>query len=110
MTEINNPTLELASEPSPSGAMEAVPELTSAEEVGAHNDDDHDDFEQTLRRSKRERQKPDWYGNPVLTILLVEHNEHANYREAMESPESEKWLEAMKSEIGSMYDLSLIHI
>ena len=31
-------------------------------------------------------------------------DEPANYEEAMEGPESEKWLEAMKSEIRSMYD------
>ena len=36
--------------------------------------------------------------------MLVEHDEPANYKESMEGPESEKWLEAMKSEIGSMYD------
>jgi hypothetical protein len=34
--------------------------------------------------------------------MLVEHAEPMNYKEAMESPESEKWLEAMKSKIGSM--------
>ena len=27
-----------------------------------------------------------------------------NYEEAMMSPDSDKWLEAMKSEIGSMYE------
>ena len=36
--------------------------------------------------------------------MLVEQDEPATYKEAMEGPESEKWLEAMKSEIGSMYD------
>ena len=36
--------------------------------------------------------------------MLVEHDEPATYEEAMEGPESEKWLEAMKSEIGSMYE------
>ena len=39
-----------------------------------------------------------------MTVLLVEHDEPANYKEAMECPESEKWLEAMKSEMGSMYE------
>ena len=36
--------------------------------------------------------------------MLIEQDEPTNYKEAMEGPESEKWLEAMKSEIGSMYD------
>ena len=102
MNEIDDPSLQIPSEPSPSGATEAFPELTSAEEVGAFNNDD--DFEKTLRRSGRDRRPPQWYGNPILTVLLVEHDEPANYREAMEGPESEKWLEAMKSEMGSMYD------
>ena len=69
-----------------------------------NNDDDHDDFEKSLRRSTRDRHKPQWYGNPVLTVLLVQHDEPTNYKEAMEGPESEKWLEAMKYEMGSMYE------
>jgi hypothetical protein len=36
--------------------------------------------------------------------MLVDHDEHATYTEAMEGPESEKWLEAMISKIRSMYD------
>ena len=69
LNEIVDPLLQIPSELSSSVATEDVPELTSAEEVGANNDDDQDDFEQTLRRSKRDRQKPQWYGNPVLTVL-----------------------------------------
>ena len=36
--------------------------------------------------------------------MLLDHDEPANYEEAMMSPDSAKWLEAMKSEIGSMYE------
>ena len=36
--------------------------------------------------------------------MLLDHSEPTNYEEAMMSPDSDKWLEAMKSEIGSMYD------
>ena len=36
-------------------------------------------------------------------ISAVERDEPLSYKEAMEGPESEKWLEAMKSEIDSMY-------
>ena len=32
------------------------------------------------------------------------HDEPTNYEEAMMSPDSMKWLEAMKSEMGSMYE------
>jgi hypothetical protein len=36
--------------------------------------------------------------------MLVEHDEPTTYTKAMEGPESEKWLEAMKSKIRSMYN------
>jgi hypothetical protein len=34
--------------------------------------------------------------------MLIEQDEPMNYKEEMEGPESEKWLEAIKSKIGSM--------
>jgi hypothetical protein len=36
--------------------------------------------------------------------MLTDLDEPATYKEAMEGPKSEKWLQAMKSEIRSMYD------
>ena len=50
------------------------------------------------------RSAPEWYGNPVLEVMLLDHDEPTNYEEAMMSPDSAKWLEAMKSEMGSMYE------
>ena len=50
------------------------------------------------------RSAPEWYGNPVLEVMLLDHDEPMNYEEAMMSPDSDKWLEAKKSEIGSMYE------
>ena len=50
------------------------------------------------------RSAPQWYGNPVLEVMLLDHDEPTNYEEAMMSPDSAKWFEAMKSEIGSMYE------
>ena len=50
------------------------------------------------------RSAPEWYGNPVREVMLLDHDEPANYEEAMMSPDSTKWFEAMKSEIGSMYE------
>ena len=47
---------------------------------------------------------PKWYGNPVLEVMLLDHDEPTNYEEAMMSPVSAKWLEAIKSEIRSMYE------
>ena len=36
--------------------------------------------------------------------MLLDHDEPTNYEEAMVSPDSAKWLEAMKSEMRSMYE------
>ena len=36
--------------------------------------------------------------------MLLENGEPSNYEEAMAGPDSDKWLEAMKSEIESMYE------
>ena len=36
--------------------------------------------------------------------MLLDHDGPTNYEEAMVSPDSAKWLEAMKSEMGSMYE------
>ena len=72
------------------------------------NDDDHETSGQVTtepRRSTRVRSAPEWYGNPVLEVMLLDHDEPTNYEEAMMSPDSTKWLEAMKSEMGSMYDM-----
>ena len=71
------------------------------------NDDDHETSDQDtteLRRSTRVRSAPEWYGNPVLEVMLLDHDEPTNSKEAMMSPDSAKWLEAMKSEMGSMYE------
>ena len=37
-------------------------------------------------------------------VLIVDQNEPISYQEAINSPNSEKWLEAMKSKMQSMYD------
>ena len=71
------------------------------------NDDDHETSEEDTtepRRSTRVRSAPEWYGNPVLEVMLLDHDEPTNYEEAMVSPDSSEWLEAMKSEMGSMYE------
>ena len=71
------------------------------------NDDDHETSDQVTtepRRSSRVRSAPEWYGNPVLEVMLLDHDKPTNYEEPMMSPDSAKWLEAMKSEIGSMYE------
>ena len=79
-----------------------VPALTREEA----NDDDQGTSDQVtteLRRSSRLRSTPEWYGNPILEVVLLDHDEPTSYEEAMMSPDSAKWLEAMKSKMGSMY-------
>ena len=71
------------------------------------NDDDHETSDQITtepHRSTRVRSAPEWYGNPVLEVMLLDHDEPTNYEEAMMIPDSAKWLEAMKSETRSMYE------
>ena len=36
--------------------------------------------------------------------MLLDHDKPTNYEEAMMSPDSAKWFEAMKSEMGSMHE------
>ncbi|KAK1660487.1 hypothetical protein QYE76_048646, partial [Lolium multiflorum] len=72
------------------------------------NDNDHETSSEVAtepRRSTRERTTPDWY-DPCLNLMIVDNNDEdpATYEEAMMSPDSNKWQEAMKSEMGSMYD------
>ena len=93
-------------EPESSAAQEnvSVVPAPTREEV---NDDDHETSDQVateLRRSTRTRSAPEWYDNHVLEIMLLDNGEPSNYEEAMAGPDSDKWLEAMKSEIGSMYE------
>ncbi|KAK8640999.1 hypothetical protein V6N13_008750 [Hibiscus sabdariffa] len=62
---------------------------------------------QPLRRSTRECHEPERYGFLVTThgdVILVDQDEPKTYQEAVASPDSEKWLEAMRSEMNSMLE------
>ena len=100
--EVIVPSLELES----STSHKVVPVMPTPAREEA-NDDDHVTSDQVTTepcRSTRVRSAPEWYGNPVLEVMLLDHDEPTNYEEAMMSPDSAKWLEAMKSEMGSMYE------
>ncbi|KAL0289143.1 UNVERIFIED_CONTAM: Retrovirus-related Pol polyprotein from transposon TNT 1-94 [Sesamum radiatum] len=60
----------------------------------------HTDSVPVLRRSTRESRVPDRYGFLGLTSQL--DNDPKTYGEAMSDIDSDKWLEAMKSEMDSM--------
>ena len=58
------------------------------------NDDDHETSDQVTTEPLRStRSAPEWYGNHVLEVMLLDHDEPTNYEEAMMSPDSAKWLE-----------------
>src|SRR3989337_806409 len=102
LDEVVVPSLELES----SSSQKSVPVMPTPISEEA-NDDDHETSDQVTtepRRSTRVRSAPEWYGNPVLEVMLLDHDEPTNYEEAMMSPDSAKWLEAMKSEMRSMYE------
>ena len=66
------------------------------------NDNDHETLDQVTtepRRSTRVRSAPEWYGNPVLEVMLLDHDDSTDYEEAMMTPVSAKRLDAMKSEM-----------
>ena len=102
LDEVTVPTPKLGS----SSSQKSVPVIPTQISEEA-NDDDHETSDQVTaepRRPTRARSAPEWYGNPVTEFMLLDHGEPMNYEEAMMSPDSDKWLEAMKSEIGSMYE------
>ena len=106
LDEVIVPSPELES----SSSQKSVPVISTPTSEEA-NDDDHETLDQDTtepRRSTRVRSAPEWYGNPILEVMLLDHDEPTNYEEAMMSPDSAKWLEAMKSEMGSMYESKVL--
>ena len=87
-----------------SRAQEVVPVAPTPIEVEAY-DSDHEVLDQVTtvpRRVTRMRTTSEWYSNPVLKVMLLDNNEPTSYGEAMVGPDSDKWLEAIKSEKESM--------
>ena len=83
--------------------MFSVTPTSVEEEV---NDSDHEASDQVAiepHRSTRICTTPEWCDDPVLDIMLLDNNETTSYGEAMVGPDSDEWLEAIKSERGSMY-------
>ncbi|KAE8795316.1 hypothetical protein D1007_29813 [Hordeum vulgare] len=77
-------------EPESSAAQENVAEAPAParEEV---NDDDHDTSDQVAiepRRSTRVRSAPEWYGNPIMEIMLLHNTRPSNHEEVMAGQDS----------------------
>ena len=68
-----------------SSSQKSIPVIpTPISEEG--KDDDHETSDQVSikpRRSTRVRSAPEWYGNLVLEVMLLDHDEPTNYEEAM---------------------------
>ena len=100
--EVIVPSLKLEN----SSSHKTVPVMPTPTSEEA-NDDDHETSDKVTtepHRSTKTFSAPECYGNPVLEVMLLDHGEPTNYEEAMMSPDSDRWLEAMKSEMGSMYE------
>ena len=90
-----------------SSSQKSVPVIPTPTREEANDNYDHETLDQVAtkpRRSTKARSAPEWYDNSILEIMLLDHDKPTNYEEVMMSPDSAKWLEAMKSEMGSMYE------
>ena len=93
LEEVKEP--EVATEPSMEILQDSQPVFQSTSSA------------QGARRSSRFHHEPKRYGFLVTddkTIELVDQDEPTTFHEAMISPDYEKWLQAIKSEMQSMYD------
>ena len=102
LDKVIEPTLQLVC----SRAQEVAPVAPTPIEVEAY-DSDHETSDQVTTnpcRSTRMCTTSEWYGNLVLEVMLLDNNEPTSYGEAMVGPDSDKWLEAIKFERGSMYE------
>ena len=89
-----------------SRAQEVVPVAPTPIEVEAY-DSDHETSDQVTtkpHRTTRTCTALEWYGNPVLEVMLLDNNELTSYGEAMVGPDSNECLKTIKSERGSMYE------
>lgn len=62
-------------------------------------------MEPEVRRSERSRHEPDRFRDWVMddhALFMIESDEPTSYEEALMGPDSDKWLEAAKSEMESM--------
>ena len=102
LDEVIEPSLQLVCD----RAQGVVPVAPTPIEVEAY-DSDHEVSDQVTtvpRRVTRMRTISEWHSNPVLKVMLLDNNEPTSYGEAMVGPDSDKWLKAIKSERGSMYE------
>ena len=84
-----------------SSSQKSVP-VTNTPISEEANDIDHNTSDQVTtepRRSSSVSSTPEWCSYHILEVMLLDHDEPTNYEGAMMSPDSARWLEAIKSEI-----------
>ncbi|KAL3497597.1 hypothetical protein ACH5RR_040329 [Cinchona calisaya] len=79
------------------------------QELQSHDDVIEDEAidTQTFRRTTRIRRAPkkfEFLVNGYNDVLIITNDEPISYEEALSDKDSQKWLEAMKSKMDSMYD------
>ena len=95
LDELIVPSLNLES----SSSQKSVPVIPTPISEKS-NDDDHETIDQVTiepRRSSKVQSAPELYGNAILEVMLLDHDEPTNYEEVMMSPDSAKWLEVHES-------------
>ena len=88
LDEVVGPSLQLESSTTQKDV--SVAPTPNEEEV---NDNDHGTLDQVTtrpRRLTRNRTAPEWYGNHVLEVMLLDNSEPTSYEEAMVGPDSNK--------------------
>ena len=101
LDEVIEPSLQLVC----GRAQEVVPVAPTPIEVEA-DDIDHETSDQVTTKTSQVDKDAYYFRvvrNPVLEVMLLDNNEPMSYEEAMVGPDSDEWLEAIKSERGSMY-------
>ena len=79
LDEVVVPSLELES----STLEKTVPVMPAPTREEAN--DDHETSDQVItepRRSTRKCTAQEWYGNPILEVMFLDHGEPTNYEEA----------------------------
>ena len=76
LDEVIIPSLELES-----STLEKIMHVMPTPTREEANDDDHETSDQVCtrpRRSNRACSTPEWYGNPILEVMLLDHGEPTN--------------------------------
>ena len=90
--------IEMEPEQAPQDVVEPEPQIVEEQSPAQET--------QPMRRSVRTHREPQRYGFLMTQhgdVMLMEQDEPTTYQEAVNGRDSEKWLEAMKSEMDSMY-------